>query len=132
MGTTANLGIEIPDPSVTPSRENWIEKPIESVDEKVQAALVALSKRVKSGSVSGTIPTGQTYVDVSVAFTTPFSSTPDVAGALRSTTTAAYQAVIQSQSATGFTVRLMRPTGASTSSPAGLNYNWVASDLGNS
>lgn len=126
MGTTTNLGIVYPDSSGVPSRENWVENPLKSVDAKV---VEYLRKRVKSGDSSGTIAIGQVSVDVTINFTTGFASTPSVTPTPR--TTSAYAATLLTKSATSFTVRLFRPTGAATSAAATVPFDWTASDLGN-
>lgn len=127
MGTTTNLGIVYPDQSGVPSRQAWVEDPIKSVDAKVVAYL---AKRFKSGDSSGTIPAGQVTFDVTIAFGSGgFANTPSVTPVAR--TTSAYSATLLTRSTTGFTVRLHRPSGASTASPATVPFDWTASDMGN-
>lgn len=127
MGTTANLGIEYPDPSGVPSRQSWIEDPIKSVDAKVVAYL---GKRVKGGSSSGTIEIGQASVDVVVTFNTPFATAPDATASAG--TTSNYQANVISRSTASITVKLMRPFNAATTAAATVPFTWTATDLGNS
>ena len=127
MGTTPTFGIQYPDGSVVPSRETWIEEPLLDVDAKIAAWLRARFRRGESG---GTIAAGDTYVDVPVSFSPAFGTVPTVDVTLRAVTTAPYQAIMPArQSATGFTVRLMRPAGAATTAVANLSFNWFATDL---
>lgn len=127
MGTTTNLGIEYPDPSGVPSREDWVERPIKSVDEKVVAYL---RKRVKGGSSSGTIPVGASSVDVTVDFDTPFASVPSVTASAGTSTN--YQANVMTVTVAAVTIKLIRPTGAATTGTATVPFSWTATDLGNS
>lgn len=129
MGTTPNLGIQYPDGSAAPTRENLMEAPIKSVDTRVVAYLRAHFKR---GRATGTIPIGQSYFDVPVTFPGgAFANLPTIVGQVSTVTTQPFAAVIQSNTiaTTGFTVRLMRPTGSSTTAAAGLNFDYQASDL---
>lgn len=88
-----------------------------------------MAKRVKAGDGSGTIPATQTTVDVIVNFQTAFANTPRVTATAR--TTADYGATVTARSAGSATIRLHRPAGASTSSPATVPFDWDATDLGN-
>lgn len=97
---------------------------------QLEAAIAEmLSKRSKSGDSSGTIAIGQNTVDVVVNFATPFASTPRATATTR--TTADYGATVTVRSAGSMTVRLHRPTGASTAAAATVPFDWNASDLGN-
>jgi len=126
MGTTANLGIVYPDTSTVPSRKTYAEDPIKSVDTQVVAYL---RKRTKGGDSLGTIAIGSSSVDVTINFTTSFATTPAVGVTPR--TTNAYGATVLTKSATSFTVRLFRPSGAATTAAATVPFDWTATDLGN-
>lgn len=126
MATTPNLKIEIPDPSGVPSRENWVEKPLRSVDAKVHAAIVALSKRVKSGaetinSVEGTV------VEKTIIFGTPFESTPRLSVIPSVQQPQVVQFGLGPVTNTQAVVRVHRTIGSGA-----VAFHWTATDLGNS
>jgi len=109
MGTTTNLGIVFPDPSAVPSRLNWVENPIKSVDEKVAAYVTAqLNNLMRSGS--STITTNGSGV---ATINHPLGRTPNFAVA--SLTTATYRAVVTARTSTTITVNVVNAT-------TGANY----------
>lgn len=98
---------------------------------QLQAAVnEAISQHTKSGESSGTIPVGESFVNVQVSFGTPFATTPRVSPVPR--TSDAYRATVISKSASATTIRLFRPSGASTSGSATVPFDWIATDLPNS
>jgi len=123
--TTPNLGIQYPDGSATPSRKNWVEDPIVSVDTQVQALLTAMGlagKRIESGvvtvPVSGTPSTGQ----VNVTFSQPFSGNPVI---IISSGNWLYNATWGNRTPSGFQVSARRTTDAS-STVTNIVVSWFA------
>lgn len=76
---TPNFGLYVPDPSAVPSRENWVELPILSVDTalaEIMAALGLAGQRVQHGTF--TIAVGTSNADQTVTFANPFAGAPRV------------------------------------------------------
>lgn len=88
-----------------------------------------IASRTKSGEKTGTIAVGQTSVAVDISFPTPFATTPRVTAQARSTF--GYTTTLATKSATGATIQLHRPAGAPTTAAANVQFDWVATDLGN-
>jgi hypothetical protein len=76
---TPNYGFYIPDPSAVPSRKNWVEDPIMSVDTALAGVMSALGltgQKVQHGTF--VLGVGTTAADQAVTFAVPFSGAPRV------------------------------------------------------
>lgn len=109
MGTTANLGIVYPDPSGVPSRLNWVENPIKSVDAQVAAYVTAqLNNLMRSGS--STVTANASGI---ATINHPLGRTPNFAVA--SLPTATYRAAVTARAGSTITVHVVNAT-------TGANY----------
>lgn len=88
--------------------------------------LVPFTREIQNGLASGTIASGQSTVDVSVAFPKPYEVSPVVLLGLTVNSGALYGAAVLSRSASGCVIRFYRPTGASTSGSASVSSAWAA------
>lgn len=125
MPVTPNLGIEYPDGSGVPSRENWVENPIKSVDTQVAAYVKA---HTKSGTT--TVPaSGSTTRTLTVTFPGgPFASTPRVVANILNGATLPNDWTVRaiSVSASGFAVYLR---GSAAAPSIDISVSWIATDL---
>lgn len=96
-----------------------------------QAVESAIAAHTQAGFASGSIPAGETSVDIPVVFSPPFTTSPAIGLGVRVVSAGGYTASIVAKSLSGFTIRVYRPAGTSPTSIPNVNIDWIATDLVN-